>query len=84
MSPEEYTLGAEIDEKTNVFNMGAAAFVFLGGEKDRNYNKWRCGKELYDVALKAVEPDRNKRYNSMEEYLKEWNKAEEIFLKDLK
>jgi serine/threonine protein kinase len=36
MSPEEFELGAQIDSRTNVFNMGATAFVLLGGEKDRN------------------------------------------------
>jgi serine/threonine protein kinase, bacterial len=32
MSPEEFGLGAKIDERTNVFNMGAIAFGLLGGE----------------------------------------------------
>ena len=33
MSPEEFELNATIDERTNVFNMGAMAFSLLGGEK---------------------------------------------------
>ena len=33
MSPEEFELNAIIDERTNVFNMGAMAFSLLGGEK---------------------------------------------------
>lgn len=32
MSPEEIELGAKIDERTNVFNIGAIAFGLLGGE----------------------------------------------------
>ena len=30
MAPEEFELGARIDERTTVFNLGRAAFVFLG------------------------------------------------------
>jgi serine/threonine-protein kinase len=30
MAPEEFTLGATIDERTTVFNLGRTAFVFLG------------------------------------------------------
>lgn len=42
-SPEEYTLGAPIDARTNVFTMGAIAFGLLGGEMDRSYEKWEAG-----------------------------------------
>lgn len=30
MAPEEFELGAVVDERTTVFNLGRAAFVFLG------------------------------------------------------
>ena len=75
MSPEEFIKGDIIDEITNVYTMGATAFVFLGGEKDRSYSKWRAGKNLYDVALKAVEPDRKKRYKTINEFIHNWNEA---------
>jgi len=39
MSPEEFKLGARIDEKSNVFNMAANAFGMLGGELDRSISK---------------------------------------------
>lgn len=39
-SPEEFILDAPIDEVTNVFNMGATAFVLLGGASDRSFAKW--------------------------------------------
>lgn len=47
MSPEEFKLGVVIDEKTNVFNMGAMAFSLLGGELDRSFSKWDAGKPCY-------------------------------------
>jgi serine/threonine-protein kinase len=75
MSPEEYILGEKIDEITNIYTMGATAFVFLGGEKDRNHNKWRMGKNLYEVALRAVQDDRTKRYKTIDEFINNWNEA---------
>jgi serine/threonine-protein kinase len=37
MSPEEFILVAQIDGRTNVFNLGAIAFALLGGELDRSF-----------------------------------------------
>ena len=75
MSPEEYEKGAVIDETTNVYTMGAAAFVFLGGEKDRDFVKWRMGKNLYDTALKAASPERSNRFRTITEFINAWNTA---------
>jgi serine/threonine protein kinase, bacterial len=80
MSPEEFELGAEIDESTNVYNMGAIAFGLLGGELDRSILKWDAGQELYKVALNAVEKDRKDRYSTVEEFLLAWEAAS---IKDL-
>lgn len=79
MSPEEFTLGAAIDELTNVYLMGATAFALFGGEKDRSIEKWRLGDELYKVALKAVNDNRDKRQQSLSDFECEWNRA--CFLK---
>ncbi|WP_419883954.1 serine/threonine protein kinase [Peribacillus sp. B-H-3] len=75
MSPEEFEFGAEIDERTNVFNMGAIAFGLLGGELDHSILKWDAGQELYEVALKAVEKDRKDRYSTVEEFFLAWELA---------
>jgi serine/threonine-protein kinase len=75
MSPEEFTLGAEIDEVTNVFNMGATAFCLLGGERDRSLAKWEAGEPLYEVAAKATAADRNSRYSSLAEFYEAWARA---------
>jgi serine/threonine-protein kinase len=72
MSPEEFTLGAVIDEVTNVYTMGATAFALFGGEKDRSIEKWRLNEALYEVALKAVSDDRGKRQQSILEFKHEW------------
>lgn len=75
MSPEEFTLGAVIDEVTNVYTMGATAFALFGGEKDRSIEKWRLNEASYEVALKAVSDDRGKRQQSILEFKHEWEAA---------
>lgn len=80
MSPEEFQLGEEIDERSNVFLMGATAFQLFGGGKERQIEKWQANEAFYSVALKAVSMEKNARYPSIREYLEEWNRAKEIFL----
>ncbi|MCM3271259.1 serine/threonine protein kinase [Paenibacillus elgii] len=75
MSPEEFVLGADIDARTNVFNMGAIAFALLGGERDRSYSKWEACEKLYKTALQAVQPERHERYASVAEFYAAWNAA---------
>lgn len=73
MSPEEFELGALIDEITNVYTLGAMAFALFGDYK-RNAENWSLSKKLYDVAVKATSDNRGKRYQSIEELMNEWNK----------
>jgi len=75
MSPEEFELGAVIDEVTNVFNMGATAFVLLGGGLYRSFSTWEGSEELYEVALKAATPDRTGRYPSIAAFREAWSRA---------
>ncbi|QTN01523.1 serine/threonine protein kinase [Sediminibacillus dalangtanensis] len=74
-SPEEYKLGAPIDSITTVFNLGAIAFGLLGGERDRSYSKWEADPGLYEVAWRAVEEDRNKRYATVKDFYGAWKYA---------
>ncbi len=75
MSPEEFQRGAVIDEVTNVYNMGATAFALLGGELDRSLENWDAGEALYEVARKAISPDRNHRYQSLSTFYRIWREA---------
>ena len=72
MSPEEYELGAPIDELTNVFLCGAIAFALFGGELDRSFEKWNLNEHLYKVALKAVREKRDERYQAISEFTRDW------------
>lgn len=55
--------------------MGATAFALLGGECDRSFEHWEAGEELYEVALKAVEPNRENRYGSVSGFKLAWDAA---------
>lgn len=78
MSPEEFTLGATIDERSNVYTMGQTAFQLLGGGTDYALGKWQASKALHTVALKAVKERREERYPSVGAYLAIWNETRKI------
>jgi len=74
MSPEEFALGAEIDEITNVYGMGATAFALLSNG-DRSPEKWPLSERLYDVVKRAVSDERSQRQQSIQQLIDEWRAA---------
>ena len=74
MSPEEFDLGAKIDEVTNVYTAGAVAFALFGGY-ERTFDKWQLSEELYSIVTKATDTNRSERQSSIEELIKEWEGA---------
>ena len=77
MSPEEFELGAVIDEITNVYTMGATAFAFItdGDAWEKGFEKWTLSKELFDVAKRAVSDERSERQQTINEFIEEWRAA---------
>ncbi|MFV0399714.1 MAG: serine/threonine protein kinase [Oscillospiraceae bacterium] len=76
MSPEEFTFGAAIDERSNVFCMGAMAFFLFGNAgEDRSAGVWNAPAPLYDVAAKATLPNRAGRFPDIAAYMAAWNNA---------
>jgi serine/threonine-protein kinase len=81
LSPEECTRGATLDETTNVFTLGATAFVLFGGTSgffgsgDREPSRWQAGPARYNAALKAVSPDKKDRFQSISEFADAWERA---------
>jgi serine/threonine-protein kinase len=77
MAPEEFERGATIDERTMVFTLGRAAFVFLseGQRGENDMHLWRGSRTLYDVARAATELDPDKRFASVTEFLTAWRTA---------
>lgn len=74
-APEECVKEAILDERTNVYNMGATAFSLIGGELDRTIDKWEGSEVLFRVAQKATNDNRSDRFSSVAEFYEEWQKA---------
>ena len=70
-SPEEFQIGAVIDEITNVYTVGAIAFALFGGY-NRTRDKWQLSDKLFEVAAKAVSDDREQRQQSIRQMREEW------------
>ncbi len=73
-SPEEYQIGAAIDEITNVYTLGATAFA-LFGEYNRTRDKWQLSDKLFEIATRAVSDDRIARQQSIRQLIEEWEAA---------
>jgi len=74
-SPEEKRSGGVVDEVSNVYAMGAMAFVFFAGDDKQSRDKWSLSGELYDVAKKAISEQRNERQQTIREFINGWNNS---------
>lgn len=52
--------------------MGVLLFGLIGGESDRSFEKWEGSKELYELARNAIFPERELRFQSIEDFFKNW------------
>lgn len=73
MSPEEYELGAPIDEVTNVYTLGAVSFLFFGDERERSLVHWDADEPRYAVAKQAVSDAREDRHQSIADFGSAWS-----------
>ena len=88
-APEEYRLGAVLDERTNVFAMGALLFHFFGrfseAELRAMYGEsrffpcspgnWELNEACYAAACRAVSPGRDERYPTVAAFWDAWRRA---------
>lgn len=74
MAPEEFELGALIDEQTTVFVLGRTALVFLS-DGTLNPHPFRGPRALFDVAVQACRPDRAQRFASAAAFHHAWRAA---------
>ena len=74
MAPEEFELGASIDERTDVFTMGRTAAVFLSdGTLERE--PFRGSDAQYEVIRRACRDNPNERVDSMGAFYRAWGQA---------
>ncbi len=76
MSPEEFKIGATIDERSNVYAMGATAFALFGDLKNRSIDTWTLSKAKFDLATKAMNHARDLRFDSIKTFMNEWQVAD--------
>jgi serine/threonine protein kinase len=62
MAPEEYELGARIDERTTVFTMGRTVAQFLSSGTER----------LVGLIARACDPDARRRFQTVAEFYDAW------------
>jgi len=74
MSPEEFEIGALIDERSNVFVMGRTALVFLS-DGTLNDAAFRGPRALFNVAARAASRERSLRFDSIGAFCKTWRMA---------
>ncbi|MCC7367505.1 MAG: serine/threonine protein kinase [Chloroflexi bacterium] len=74
MAPEEFVLGALIDERTNVFVMGRTALVLLS-DGTLDTDTFRGSLALFQIVAKACDPRRSHRFNSMAAFCHAWRTA---------
>lgn len=88
-APEEYILNETIDERTNVFTLGAMIFHIFGSFTEEEIKmrykscrflpcareRWQLNEISYAVVLKAVSPNREMRYSSVREFCDEWGRT---------
>ena len=74
MAPEEFELGARIDERTNVFTMGRTALNFLSGGTLAEH-LFRGSQALFRVVARACHPDRAQRFDSLAAFYRAWQAA---------
>ena len=73
MAPEEWQRGATIDERTTVYTLGRAAFVFLGGERgDPSAECWRADARRHAVAGRATAALPVERFATVAELHRAW------------
>lgn len=73
MAPEEWQRGATIDERTTVYTLGRAAFVFLGGERgDPSPGCWRADARRHAVARRATAALPADRFATVAELHRSW------------
>ncbi len=74
MAPEEFVKGATIDQRTSVFTLGRTVLVLLGdGTMDRD--AFRGPVALWTVAVRACQPQPERRQASLPEFCAEWRTA---------
>lgn len=74
MAPEEFMLGELVDERTTLFTMGRTAAVLLS-DNTLARSAFRGNDAQYGVMVRACQPGRNQRFESIADFYAAWQNA---------
>lgn len=72
MAPEEFELGAVLDQRTNVFTLGSLAHALLGDSDTQHRSAWEGTDAQFEVVERARDPRRSHRQASVANLLDDW------------
>ena len=75
MAPEEFKLGATIDERTTVFTLGRTAAVLLS-DNSLDRKPFRGSDAQYETMLRACQENPDARFQTVAEFLDAWLRAD--------
>ena len=75
MAPEEFLTGEPIDQRTNVYRMGATAFALLGKNGSRQRRDWPLSSSRFQAARQATLEEPALRQSSLSEFLRQWQQG---------
>lgn len=75
MAPEEFLTGEHIDQRTNVYRMGATAFALFGKNGSRQHRDWPLSPNRFQVARQATLEEPDLRQPSLSEFLRQWQQG---------
>ena len=81
MSPEEFELGATVDQRTTVFTLGRTAAVLLS-DNSLDRKPFNGSDAHYEVMLRACQNDPDARFQTVAEFRDAWLQASSAIIKD--
>jgi serine/threonine-protein kinase len=74
MAPEEFQLGAWVDQRTTVFVLGRTALIFLS-DGTLSPGSFRGSLPQFDVVARACDPEPAGRFGSVDMFCRAWHAA---------
>ena len=75
MAPEEFRLGATIDERTTVFTLGRTVAVLLS-DNSLNRKPFRGSDTRYEIMLRACQKNPDNRFQTVAQFRDTWLQAD--------
>lgn len=75
MAPEEFLTGEPIDQRTNVYRMGATAFALFGKNGSRQIRDWPLSPSRFQIARQATREEPALRQATLSDLIRQWRQG---------